>query len=310
MMTNEFDSCFNQILINESLRNILSSPRVLIAAAALLGIIHTNYTIPKIRDIQSRVSRSLQQKTPEQVKAIEQKAVNVQNTAQVDALLKRVTAPYKPIQYKHEPVVHKPIAAAKSSQDTKQIQSKSVASAQKPQITPSAANKAEEFYKKAMKNIWNDEIGDAGIEYHKMYKDSKGYNTIGVGHLVTAKELPLYANKTLTDKEVLDLFKQDSAKKLKLTQQLFPQFDTYDDEVKVAILNGVFRGDMSGSPATIRLINQGKWAEAAVEYLNNAEYRDAVKSKSGVAGRMERNARVLAKAQATKKSTITSAQNK
>jgi hypothetical protein len=56
------------------------------------------------------------------------------------------------------------------------------------------------------------------------------------------------------------------------------------------MLDGFFRGDLSGSPKTMRLINQGKWIEASREYLNHAEYRQSKIDKTGVYKRMDRNA--------------------
>lgn len=48
--------------------------------------------------------------------------------------------------------------------------------------------------------------------------------------------------------------------------------------------------------ATLRLINEGKWAEAAKEFLNHDEYREAAKADPGrgVAARMERLSAALA----------------
>ena len=72
-----------------------------------------------------------------------------------------------------------------------------------------------------------------------------------------------------------------------------PQFDSLPENVRIAIVNGWYRGDMGGSPNAIALINQGRWAEAADEYLDNDEYRAAKDSGSGVAARMEANAAAL-----------------
>ncbi len=46
-----------------------------------------------------------------------------------------------------------------------------------------------------------------GVRY-KMYRDTQGYPTIGVGHLIKSNEQYLMT-KTLTEKEVDDLFKKD-----------------------------------------------------------------------------------------------------
>jgi len=145
------------------------------------------------------------------------------------------------------------------------------------------------FVKKAADYIKNNE----GVRY-RLYKDSKGFWTIGIGHLVKADELSKFKDRTLTDKEVHDLFARDLESKLTLVQRHFPQYNTYSDDLKVAILDGYFRGDLSGSPKTRELIRAGQFKAASKEYLNNAEYRSALKTGSGVAKRMQRNAKIFA----------------
>jgi GH24 family phage-related lysozyme (muramidase) len=77
--------------------------------------------------------------------------------------------------------------------------------------------------------------------------------------------------------------------KLKLieTKKNIKNFDNLSDNLKKNIVSSWYRGSLSGSPKTIKLINEGKFKEAAVEFLNNVEYKEAVKSGSGVAKRME-----------------------
>ena len=77
--------------------------------------------------------------------------------------------------------------------------------------------------------------------------------------------------------------------KLKLiqTKKNIKNFDSLSNNLKKNIVSSWYRGSLSGSPKTIRLINEGKFKEASVEFLNNAEYKAAVKSGSGVAKRME-----------------------
>lgn len=128
-----------------------------------------------------------------------------------------------------------------------------------------------------------------------MYKDSKGHWTIGIGHLVTPQEYTLFKNRKLTNEEVLNLFKKDMEKKLQLAKSYFGQaFNTFSPSLQIAILDGYFRGDLSGSPRTKELLRQGNFTAAAKEYLNNNEYRAAVASGSGVAKRMQRNAAIMA----------------
>jgi len=93
--------------------------------------------------------------------------------------------------------------------------------------------------------------------------------------------------------------------KLKLiqTKKNIKNFDSLSNNLKKNIVSSWYRGSLSGSPKTIRLINEGKFKEASVEFLNNAEYKAAVKSGSGVAKRMEDVANAI-KMEALKKKEI------
>ena len=86
--------------------------------------------------------------------------------------------------------------------------------------------------------------------------------------------------------------------KLKLiqTKKNIKNFDSLSNNLKKNIVSSWYRGSLSGSPKTIRLINEGKFKEASIEFLNNAEYKAAVKkgsSMSGVAKRMEDVAKAI-----------------
>ena len=93
--------------------------------------------------------------------------------------------------------------------------------------------------------------------------------------------------------------------KLKLiqTKKNIKNFDSLSNNLKKNIVSSWYRGSLSGSPKTIRLINEGKFKEASIEFLNNAEYKAAVKSGSGVAKRMEDVANAI-KMEALKKKEI------
>jgi hypothetical protein len=127
----------------------------------------------------------------------------------------------------------------------------------------------------------------------KMYKDHYGNPTIGIGHLITPEELPYYRNRTLSQKEIMDLLNKDIDWKLSLIKKDFPKYDSYPFDLKMMIANGYFRGDLAGSPRTKMLIKQGKFKQAADEYLDNVEYRREAKAKSGVYKRMLHNANIL-----------------
>ncbi len=167
--------------------------------------------------------------------------------------------------------------------------------------TPTAAaNKAKKEIKQQQKvekqvksrddimlNLAKKYIGKHEGIRKKIYKDSKGNPTIGIGHLIKPGE---DFSKGITDEEVTALFKKDIQERLKVTKKLFPAFNTYPPYMQVTLLDGVYRGDLSGSPKTIKLIKAGKWVEASKEYLNNREYKKSVKDGTGVHKRMEENA--------------------
>ena len=138
------------------------------------------------------------------------------------------------------------------------------------------------------------------------YKDHKGYLTIGVGHLVLRNDKVLKSvvgrdyndvvrgRKALTDKQMEQLFDIDVRAKISAAQRKLPKFNSYPQYVRNAIVDGFFRGDLSGSKDTLALMNQGDFKAAAKEYLNHAGYRKSKEEGTGVAGRMERNAAVFA----------------
>ena len=134
------------------------------------------------------------------------------------------------------------------------------------------------------------------------YKDHKGYLTVGVGHLVTRNDpilkkivgknysVVISGRMPLDDSQMQQLFDYDVQSKLKLAKSKVNNFDRLPTAVQNAIVDGFFRGDLSGSPNTLELMNSGDFKAAAVEDLNNDEYRKSKKERTGVAPRMQRNA--------------------
>lgn len=146
------------------------------------------------------------------------------------------------------------------------------------------------FLKKAAEYIKRNE----GVK-NRLYKDSKGFWTIGIGHLVLPNELAYYKGRTLSENEIYSLFANDMQKKLTLVKKHFPKYNSYPEDLKIAILDGYFRGDLAHSDKTRALINARQFKAAAKEYLNHDEYRAALASGSGVAPRMQRNAQIFAR---------------
>ena len=122
----------------------------------------------------------------------------------------------------------------------------------------------------------------------KVYRDSKGIPTIGIGHKILPGE---DFSQGISPEEAQQLFQSDIQKHVGVAKGLFPNFDSYPNYLKVALLDGVYRGEHKSNYKTTKLINQERWTEAAEEYLRNQEY---IASKSqgdrhGVWQRMDEN---------------------
>jgi|TARA_R110002051_G_scaffold221234_1_gene284879 GH24 family phage-related lysozyme (muramidase) len=134
------------------------------------------------------------------------------------------------------------------------------------------------------------------------YRDHKGNLTIGVGHLVTRNDpvlkriaganysVVMSGRRPLDSGQMQQLFDHDVQAKIKLAKRKVGNFDKLPKSTQNAIVDGFFRGDLSGSPKALKLMNSGDLKAAAVEYLNSNEYRKSKKERTGVAPRMERNA--------------------
>lgn len=167
-----------------------------------------------------------------------------------------------------------------------------------PRLKKSRPTQAQSLYDYIVRSEGRGKEGRPGYAY----KDHKGNLTIGVGHLVTPNDPILkrvvgknYNSITsgltpLNDKQMKQLFDYDVQSKIKLAKRKLSNFDNLSKSMQNAVVDGFFRGDLSGSPKTLKLMNSGDFKAAAAEYLNNNEYRKSKKDGTGVAPRMERNA--------------------
>lgn len=130
----------------------------------------------------------------------------------------------------------------------------------------------------------------------ELYKDSKGILTFGVGHKVQEEEEFKFDSKEAARNRALELYQEDLTDKINIAREKLPKFDEYPVEVKQSIVDGFFRGDLSGSPNALRLIKENKWEQVPAEYLDHEEYRKSKASENsekpwtGVYKRMDRNA--------------------
>ena len=124
---------------------------------------------------------------------------------------------------------------------------------------------------------------------YKAVKDEK-FLTYGYGHY--GKDVK--PNQKITKEEALDLLEKDIGDRLPAIQSAIPNFGKLSEELRVEIAQSWFRSGMSGSPATIKLINQGKFKAAATEFLDNQEYLTAKqRGRAGIIPRMDAVANAL-----------------
>lgn len=126
-----------------------------------------------------------------------------------------------------------------------------------------------------------------------VYKDSKGLDTVGHGHLVTKESPKIFAELNispdvltgkakLTPEQADKLLKRDVSVRIPKVQKLIPNLGTYSPELQGELVSEYFRGMLPQSPKAVSLINQGKYEEAGDEYLKSKEYNESVKQKTGI----------------------------
>jgi GH24 family phage-related lysozyme (muramidase) len=148
----------------------------------------------------------------------------------------------------------------------------------------------------------------------RVYKDHKGNATVGHGALVDSsfrgtmkqvfpKQSDEWINKVATGNTELtasqghDLLSHQAKQKFGETRKMIGDklFDTMHPELQTALSDAHFRGSLRGSPKTLALIRAGDLSGASKEFLDNDEYRQSVKDKTGVHKRMENISKTLAK---------------
>ena len=154
-----------------------------------------------------------------------------------------------------------------------------------------------------MEELWEVEVGRSRKNREKVrkpYKDHKGKWTIGIGHLIgdgsqKAYEKSEFRNKTLNNKEMLDLARKDSDAKIqRVLAQFGKQFFDFYPETQIQIVSSYYRGGLPGSPDTLEHIKDNRLDLASKEFLDNDEYRKSVKEGTGVAPRMRKLSDALA----------------
>ena len=127
------------------------------------------------------------------------------------------------------------------------------------------------------------EEGKPFLKAEKLF-DEKNF-TIGYGrNNANVKE-----GDTITQEQAEKFLAEDIEVRLEEIQDLIPNFPNLSKPLQIALFSEYYRGSVRQSPKTVALINQGKYQEAAAEFLNNDEYRNAVQRKRrGIRNRMVR----------------------
>lgn len=114
----------------------------------------------------------------------------------------------------------------------------------------------------------------------KVYKCPSGYNTIGIGHNIDTKGLPrtikkfLDENGYITDAMITELFAQDISDAISDCTRLYPSFNTFSENRKIALIDFIFNvgpGNATKFKVMNRAINAGAW-ELAAEALSQSLY--------------------------------------
>lgn len=252
----------HELITEEIVEESLSKNfKALVGIAILLGI-DVNYTFPKLKEM---IHARLQEMPQEQIVELKQKLPDIMRSPMLQNKVNQVRNITASIRKSVNNIV--------------------------PQTTPVPPAKSDSSF---VDDAYNYIRSHEGVR-NKMYKDIYGNLTIGIGHLVKPEEVAKFKGKTLTENEIEAIFKRDVKNKLILIHHHFGnKFESFPNKLKIAILDGYFRGDLSGSPVTRSMIMKGRFGDAAKEYLNNREYQQAKKDNSGVASRMEKNASIIA----------------
>ena len=109
--------------------------------------------------------------------------------------------------------------------------------------------------------------------------------TIGYGHYGS----DVRDGDTITEAEAKVLLGEEVRQRLISITKIIPKFNTFPESLRAALFSEHYRGSIRQSPKTCKLINEGKFAAAADEFLDNNQYRNAYQlGIPGIRSRMER----------------------
>jgi lysozyme len=114
----------------------------------------------------------------------------------------------------------------------------------------------------------------------KAYKDSEGYWTIGIGHLLGNN--PEYADSIITDEQCDELFVEDFETAVKEAQEAFDGFAGLDGPRKGALVNLAFElgTKLSTFHGFLNLLDTDSYEDAADDLLKT-RYAKQVPARAG-----------------------------
>ena len=146
-------------------------------------------------------------------------------------------------------------------------------------VKPVALASVDDFTKQIIK----DE-GKPFLEATKVFDDEKNF-TIGYGR----NNASIKKGDKITVEQAQKNLAEDVKIRLEEIQDLIPNFSNLSDQLQLALFSEYYRGSVRQSPKTVKLINEGKFSEAAAEFLDNDEYRNAVdRGRRGIRKRMKK----------------------
>lgn len=135
---------------------------------------------------------------------------------------------------------------------------------------------------------------DEGLKL-SIYKDTEGYWTVGIGHLLTKKpssdvaksvldsQIGRTTNGTITEAEARKLFQTDVDKaihQIQLNSTLAPIYAAYDTTRKQALINMVFQMGVNGVAAfknSLTLVKNGSYSQALTNLRKSKWYSQTPK---------------------------------
>ena len=120
----------------------------------------------------------------------------------------------------------------------------------------------------------------SGKSYPRVYKDSKGLDTIGIGHLITEEEKKagIYKNANLTRQQQEELFNKDMANRVSAFYKKHPNYKGYPQEVRNGLEDIAFNmgpNFLDKFPKMRKALDAQNFPEAATELITGSNGGDS-----------------------------------